>query len=231
MLIKEVIQRIQALYSKGVKSDDSRLSSRHIYSKLKSIRGRLLYEKVNKRQFIASINYQVLPCVELVKAPITECPCIPPLGCCIFKTKYPLPKPISGISGHIIKSVTSLDGNIVYSELTWQDKKYKQFDKYTSHKPDYFISGEYLYVTAKNDAEVIRIEILLEDPVEGYTYPMYCPDVNDSCESVFDKEFHLDNSMLDAAIELSVQELIAVFNQGIEDSSNNTKDNPEQNTK
>lgn len=65
MLIKEVIQRIQALYSKGVKSDDSRLSSRHIYSKLKSTRGRLLYEKVNKRQFIASINYQVLACVEL----------------------------------------------------------------------------------------------------------------------------------------------------------------------
>ena len=86
-------------------------------------------------------------------------------------------------------------------------------------------------MTAKNDAEVIRIEILLEDPVEGYTYPMYCPDVNDSCEPVFDKEFHLDNSMIDAAMELSVQELIAVFNQGIEDSSNNTKDNPEQNTK
>ncbi len=230
MTIKEIIQRIQALYSKGVKSDDSRLNSRHIYSKLKTIRGRLLYERVNKKQFIANINYQVLPCVELVVAPITECPCIPPLGCCIYKTKYPLPKPLSGMNGHIIKSVTSLDGNIVFSELTWQDKKYKQFDKYTSQKPDYFISGEYLYVTAKNDTEVIRIEILLEDPVEGYNYPMYCPTVDD-CLTVFDREFHLDNSMIDAAIELSVQELIAIFNQSQEDSSNNSKDNPEQTTK
>ncbi len=230
MTIKEIIQRIQALYSKGVKSDDSRLNSRHIYSKLKTIRGRLLYERVNKKQFIANINYQVLPCVELVVAPITECPCIPPLGCCIYKPKYPLPKPLSGMNGHFIKSVTSLDGNIVFSELTWQDKKYKQFDKYTSQKPDYFISGEYLYVTAKNDTEVIRIEILLEDPVEGYNYPMYCPTVDD-CLSVFDREFHLDNSMIDAAIELSVQELIAIFNQAQEDSSNNSKDNPEQTTK
>jgi len=230
MTIKEIIQRIQALYSKGVKSDDSRLNSRHIYSKLKTIRGRLLYERVNKRQFIANINYQVLPCVELVVAPITECPCIPPLGCCIYKTKYPLPKPLSGINGHIIKSVTSLDGNIVFSELTWQDKKYKQFDKYTSQKPDYFISGEYLYVTAKNDTEVIRIEILLEDPVDGYNYPMYCP-VESDCLSIFDREFHLDNSMIDSAIELSVQELIAIFNQSQEDSSNNSKDNPEQTTK
>jgi hypothetical protein len=230
MTIKEIIQRIQALYSKGVKSDDSRLNSRHIYSKLKTIRGRLLYERINKRQFIASINYQVLPCVELVIAPITECPCIPPLGCCIYKTKYPLPKPLSGMNGHIIRSVTSLDGNIVYSELTWQDKKYKQYDKYTSHKPDYFITGEYLYVTAKNDTEVIRIEILLEDPVDGYNYPMYCPTV-DNCLSVFDREFHLDNSMVDAVVELSVQELISIFNQAQEDSSNNSKDNPEQTTK
>jgi hypothetical protein len=230
MTIKEIIQRIQALYSKGVKSDDSRLNSRHIYSKLKTIRGRLLYERVNKRQFIASINYQVLPCVELVVAPITECPCIPPLGCCIYKTKYPLPKPLSGMNGHIIRSVTSLDGNIVYSELTWQDKKYKQYDKYTSTKPDYFITGEYLYVTAKNDTEVIRIEILLEDPIDGYNYPMYCPTVDD-CVSIFDKEFHLDNSMVDAVVELSVQELISIFNQAQEDSSNNSKDNPEQTTK
>ena len=230
MTIKEIIQRIQALYSKGVKSDDSRLNSRHIYSKLKTIRGRLLYERVNKRQFIASINYQVLPCVELVVAPITECPCIPPLGCCIYKTKYPLPKPLSGMNGHIIRSVTSLDGNIVYSELTWQDKKYKQYDKYTSTKPDYFITGEYLYVTAKNDTEVIRIEILLEDPIDGYNYPMYCPTVDD-CLSVFDREFHLDNSMVDAVVELSVQELISIFNQAQEDSSNNSKDNPEQTTK
>lgn len=231
MTIKEIIQRIQSLYSKGVQADDTRLSNRHIYNKLKTIRGRLLYEKINKRQFLASINYQVLPCVELVKAPITECPCIPPLGCCIYRTKYPLPKPISGIMNHIIKSVTSLDGNIVYSEITWQDKKYKQYDKYTSHKPDYFISGEYLYVTAKNDTEVIRIELILEDPVEGYSHPMYCPTVNDPCIPYYDREFHLDNSMVDAAIELAVQELIGVFNQGIEDSSNNTKDNPEQNTK
>ncbi len=230
MLIKEIIQRIQSLYSKGVQSDDKRLSSRHIYSKLKTIRGRLLYERINKKQFLSSINYQVLPCVELIKANIHECPCIPPLGCCIYRTKYPLPPPLSGMNGHIIKSVTSLDGNIVYSEISWQDKKYKQFDKYTATKPDFFISNEYLYITAKNDAEVIRIELILEDPLLGYAYPSYCPQT-DSCISVYDREFHLDNAMVDTAIELTVQELVGVFNQSQEDSSNNTKDNPEQTTK
>jgi hypothetical protein len=37
--------------------------------------------------------------------------------------------------------------------------------------------------------------------------------------------------MVDAVVELSVQELISIFNQAQEDSSNNSKDNPEQTTK
>lgn len=226
MKVIEAIQRVQSLYSKGVAADDRRLTNRHIYSKLKTVRARLLYEKITNKQFIASTNYQVLPCVELVKAPIHECPCIPPLGCCIYKTKYQLPTPVSGISGHIIRSVTSLDGNTVYSEITWQDKKYKQYDKYTSKKPDYFISNEYLYVTADNDAEVVRIEILLDDPVEGYNFPSYCPDAQDPCISIYDREFHLDNSMFDAMIQLTVSTLLTQFVSSVEDETNNAKDNP-----
>ena len=34
MKIKEIIQRVQSLYSKGVQSDDTRLSDRHIYNKM-----------------------------------------------------------------------------------------------------------------------------------------------------------------------------------------------------
>ena len=231
MKVIEAIQRVQSLYSKGVAADDRRLTNRHIYSKLKTVRARLLYEKVVKKQFIASTNYQVLPCVELIKAPIHECPCIPPLGCCIYRTKHQLPTPVSGISGHIIRSVTSLDGNIVFSEITWQDKKYKQFDKYTATKPDYFISNEYLYVTAKNETEVIRIEILLDDPVEGYHFPSYCPEAESPCISIYDREFHLDNSMFDAMIEITVQNLLQVFVAGVEDESNNSKDNLSQTNK
>jgi ABC-type antimicrobial peptide transport system permease subunit len=229
MKISEAIQRIQSLYSLGVQSDDSRLKSRHVYNKMKTIRGRLLYEKANKKQYIANSNYQILNCVELIKAEVHECPCIPPLGCCIYKTKHPLPAPLSSFNRHLIKSVTSLDGNIRYSEISWEDKKYKQYDKYTSTKPDYILTGNHLLVTGKNDVEVIRVELLLEDPLEGYNNPSYCNPEND-CISNYEREFHLDNSMFDALIELTAQELIQLFRPR-EDSSNNTKDTPEQETK
>ena len=41
MLVKELVQRIQSLYSKGVQSDDTRLSSPHIYNKLITVRSKL----------------------------------------------------------------------------------------------------------------------------------------------------------------------------------------------
>lgn len=230
MLNKDIIQRIQSLYSKGVQSDDKRLSSRHIFNKLQSMRNRLLYEKSNKNQFLSQTNYQVLPCVELELVPIHECPCIPCKGCQVYRTKYPLPQPVSGISKHLIRSVTTLDGKGIYNETSWENAKYQAYQKYTSSDPNFYITNGYLYITSKNEAEVIRIELLAEDITKVYSYPSYCP-TETSCESYLDKEFPLDGSMIDTLIEMSVQELLAVFNQGREDSSNNSKDNTEQETK
>ena len=53
MLIKEIVQRIQSLYSKGVQSDDSRLSDRHIYNKMITVRSKLISQQHNKKQKIS----------------------------------------------------------------------------------------------------------------------------------------------------------------------------------
>ena len=119
MKTEEIIQRVQSLYSKGVQSDNSRLSSRHIYSKLLTSRSKLLHQKLSKRQKISQFNYQTLPCVELIEAPKNECPCLPPVGCTILKSKYPLPKVLVSLNAHAIEYVTSVDGAISYDETTW----------------------------------------------------------------------------------------------------------------
>ena len=53
MTVGDLIQRVQSLYSKGVESDDSRLTRRHIYNKLLSVRSTLIFNKVI---FQVSIN-------------------------------------------------------------------------------------------------------------------------------------------------------------------------------
>jgi len=92
MLIKEIIQRIQSLYSKGVQSDDTRLTDRHIYNKMVTVRSKLVSQEAKKKQKINQWSYQTLSCVELIKAQPNECPCIAPPGCEILRSKYPIPK-------------------------------------------------------------------------------------------------------------------------------------------
>lgn len=236
MKIKEVIQRVQSLYSKGVQSDDSRLTNRHIYNKLITVRAKLLRQRKNKKQKLSQWNYQILPCVELIEASKSECPCMPEIGCRILRTKHKLPKPISGLSGHLIDSVTSIDGSIVYDETTFKEKKFKKGNKYTKSKIDYYIRNEYLYLTHRDGPEVISITGLFEDPVEVENFPNICdkdPDCKDcnNCTSPLDKEFPLDMDLIDTTVELSLNELIQVFNANMEDTTNNTKDNIVEQTK
>lgn len=233
MLISEIIQRIQSLYSKGVQSDDSRLTPRHIYNKMVTVRTKLISQKAKKKQKISQWNYQTIPCVELEKAPIHECPCLPPIGCDILKTKNPLPEPLTDLNKHLLQSVTSLDGSIIYSEVGWTEKKYKSSNKYTGKKPDYFIRNDYLYVTHKSGPKIITITGLFEDPIEVENYPSFCPGEDctdcDDCTSPLDKDFPIDVDLIDTLIEMSVNELIILFSKNIEDLTNNTQDNiPEQ---
>jgi hypothetical protein len=231
MTVGEIIQRIQFLYSKGVQSNDSRLTPRHIYNKMLSVRSKLISQEAKKKQRISQWNYQTIPCIELEIAPIHECPCLPPIGCKILKTKYPLPQPLTNLNNHLIQSVTSLDGNIVYSEIGWTEKKYKASNKYTADKPDYFIRNNYLYITHKNGPKIITVTGLFDDPLEAENYPSFCPDEDckgencNDCGSPLDKDFPIDNDLVDTLIEICINELVILFSKNVEDLTNNTQDN------
>lgn len=228
MILKEIIQRVQSLYSKGVQSDDSRLSDRHIYNKLLTTRAKLIIQKVNKRQMISQWDFQTIECIELEEAPSYECPCIPPYGCVILKTKLPLPKPLTGLmQGHMLQSVTSIEGSIIFSETTWKNKKYKKGNKYTGTKPDYFIRNNHLYLTTKVGPQVISVTGLFEDPIEVESYNNLCYSQNTDCTSPLEKEFPIELDMVDTLIELVVKELLSVFGAG-EDTTNNTVDNKKE---
>jgi hypothetical protein len=227
MITNEILQRIHSLYSKGVQSDDSRLSDRHIYNKVLTVRSKLISQEAKKTQKVNQWNYQTLPCVELIKAPIHECPCLPPIGCQILKSKYPIPKPLTDLNIHLFQSVTNLDGTIIYSEISWENKKYKKGNKYTAFKADFFIKSGHLYITCKSEPKVITITGLFQNPLEAFSYPSFCNedcvDCQD-CESPLDKEFPIDNDMLDTLIDICKVELLEQFSKFPEDKTNNSVD-------
>lgn len=232
MTIGEIIQRIQSLYSKGVQSDDTRLSSRHIFNKIVTIRSKLVSQELKKRQKVSQWTYQTLNCVELVKALPHECPCIPPVGCEIMRTKNPIPRPLTNYDSHIIQSVTSVDGTVIFSEMGWNEKKYRKGNKFTKHKPDFYIRNNYIYVTHEIGLKLISITGVFDNPLDVYNFPSLCPDCPTcNCTSPLDMEFPIDNDLIDTLIDMCVPELVQQFSQMVEDKTNNSADSPAENSK
>lgn len=231
MTIGEIVQRIQSLYPKGVNSDDSRLTNRHIYNKLLTVRARIISQEAKKKQRISQWNYQFIPCIELISIDKSECPCLPPTGCEILRSKYKLPKPLSGLSGNLIHSVTTVDKSTKIDEISINAINFQKGNKYTNKKLNYFIQNGYLYISTPTNLKTISLYGLFEDPVEVKLFSSLCKENCNDCKNCIkyqEEIFPVDNELIDAMIELSVNELIHIFNQSVEDRNNDSKDRLEK---
>lgn len=228
MKVIEIIQRIQSLYSKGVQSDDSRLSSRHIYNKLITVRARLVSQEAKKKQKTSRWNYQAIECIELIEVPEHNCPCIPVPGCIILRSKYKLPKPLQGLDSNLIESVTTIDRQTKINELNLSSFKYQRGNKYTKASLSYFIDNEYLYITTPTTIRIVRLVGLFDDPIKAKEFEGYCKsdckDCGKDCIDYTEVEFPIDADMIDTLIELSIKELIEIFSKGVQDTNNNSSE-------
>lgn len=237
MTIGEIVYRVQHLYSRGVPSDDSRLSPRHIYNKLISVRSRLVAQELNKRRVVSKWNFKTLPCVEMILVPPHECDCLPYVGCKVLRSKYKIPKPITSYSKSYITKVSSIDGRIEYFEKEPSKLKYVHASKYNKDKPYYYIQNGHLYTTHTKGPTVLTIEGLFEDSVEVDGFNSVCGKDgkgigdNSACQSILDKEFDVEADLIDAIVEVSINELVAQFSQMPEDRTNNSIDTQEKQSK
>lgn len=226
MKIIEAIQRVQSLYSHGVQSRDSRLTTRHIYSALMSARSTLIQQQLDKNQSVGQWAYQSLRCIELIPSNIHECPCVPSIGCTILRSKHKLPKTIIGLSAGIIRAVTSLDGKQRFDDTTFETAKYLKGNKYTGNKANVLIFNEYLFLTTKQYLKAVTGLGLFSDVIAAYMFPSICDEDCEDCLCVDPLEFNLpiDGRLETALIQIANEELIALFEQTEEDKSSNSSD-------
>lgn len=230
MKINELIQRIQSLYSKGVESDDSRLTNRHIYNKILSIRTRLISEdRINNRK-VSPWNQDTLSCVELESIPAYDCPCILPATCKrVLRSKHRIPKAIEGM----ITAINSVENSIKIDLVNKNSARYIGGNKYTGSKVNSFIEEDYLYVIKDTSIGVVQMRGVFEDPIQVDLFNALCDATCEdcNCDPVTDKEFSLEAGKVDRLIEMCVRELIEVFRSSLEDLSNDSKDSPIQQSK
>lgn len=201
MTVQQIIDRVWSNYEHGMPSNDSRLRPRYIYELLKSGRSTLVKRELKKRNTPSDWVYQSLKCVTMEKVPIQECPCIPPVGCNILRSKYKLPQPI--FMNNPLRSVTSLDGSVEYSPTTWDELKYSSSNTYTAGRPEYFVRDGYLYITDKKTDTTVFVSGVFHDPVEVGRFNNYC---EDECFSALDQEFPMPEDLIGPMIELSFRE-------------------------
>lgn len=218
MLNKQVFQRVQSAYSKGIQSASSRLSNRHIYAVLASNRATFLANEHKKGQRISEWAYQLLPCVEFEEIQLSHCNNA-------YKSKYRLPSPVMGRDKYLL-SITGIDGNLSFNENKWESAKYKSANKYTSDTPDFFIRDGYLYIINMIALTSLPVYGIFNDPVEAERF-INCNGISsaDDCKSNLDMEFPFEDDLLTGLIDKSVTELIVLFNQNREDITNNKVDN------
>ena len=235
MIIREIIQRVLSAYSKGVSSDDVRLTKRHIYNKLLTTRALLLSREVNKKRKLSAWNYSTLPCVEIVEITSNEeCPCIPDVGCSVYRSKHKLPKPIVSLSNHMIKGVYSTDAqrSIKFTEVSVNQSKYTKGGKYSSNNNKYMLHNGYIYIISKVAPIAVSIDLLVEDIMEAYNFVNYCNNNSVDCaDKILEKEFPIDGYLLEPLIQITIDELISGFSKSLQDSLNNSQDNAISNFK
>ena len=169
MTINEVISRISALYEKGASSDNSRLSSRHIYNKLVTSRATLLRRDFDKKRAASDWIYQSIDCLEMAPADNKICQCVDiPAGCSLLQSTVQLPKTIATAYGSEIAYVGNADGSKIYSSSDFVRNRYKSGNKYTSKQPDWFILERYLYVTIEDLTKYVSITAVFEDPLQVF---------------------------------------------------------------
>ena len=231
MLIKDVISRIKSLYNKGAASDDSRLSNRHVYSKIRSVRALLLKRQLEKKSTkVSPWNTQVISCLQMIPVDPSSCDCVVSDGCKLLRSKCKIPVPLNVDFGYgaVVENVSTIDGSVIFSPTTWAKKKYKSGNKYTASQSDYFIRENYIYITHNTLLERISLSGIFEDPylIDVFNANGDCTcqgsddPVVDPCVNPMYSEIAVDEWLIEPLIELSMKELIQIFSAMPEDKDN-----------
>jgi len=224
MLISEAINRVQSAYSKGMPSDDSRLSNRHIYSKLRSTRITIISQTVNKKQMISQWCYQPVV-VKMTSVSKLDCPELVSETCKVLKSTKPIPAIFTSINRHLIQSVTSLDGSKNYGETNWETIRHNQKGrKYANSLSEFYIKNGYLYVTEKQVQTMILLTACFNDPIAAKAYSDSCGKDSKVCSSYLDYDFAVDGKMEDVIIAITNDDLVEDFRRSSDDRKNNGVD-------
>lgn len=232
--IGQLVTRVQNEYSKGVASDDSRLSDRLIYATLVSMRAYLIQNKFEKKGYIAESNFMFLNCLSIMEVDSNaDCLCMPVKGCPTLRSTK-LPQLLSVGTENGIQAVYTSDGANKLTIGTRESTIYASGNKYTAKATRAFFENSYLYITGKNIPKVVKVKALPRDPLEFKNYNEMCNNCQEceaNCYDITTFNFPIDGDLEPALIDMTTKELLTKFAVAYEDQTNNSTDSLKEQSK
>lgn len=237
MKVGNFISDIQGYINSGLRSDEVNVSPRLIYNLMNSGRSALLKAKMDlqKNQNISNINYSTLPCVQMEKVSIADCPCIGESCKNILRSKYQLPKFLTSIFGESIEYVTTIDGFVKFNKSSLLEINQLDYYQYKVDTTDWFIEDRYLYVkpsTKYKHLQIVRIRAIFEDAIEVNKFKqLNCKSDEDIIKhnvvcNNYELDFNIDADLEEELRKLVITNIYKYHGVGINDDIiNSSNDN------
>lgn len=221
MTYGEIVSQVKSYLNKGIWSDDDRMSSRHIIKIALRKRARVLKQEQEKKTLKDRFSRQRIPCMETIEVSKHECDCLPIKMNCkkLRRTKDQVPTPIKDY----LYSVTTIDGNFVYSPTEFIDYKRHSRLQPLVDKPRYYVSNRYIYIT--DDKQLLSIEGVFEDPLAVSKVGCNVDDATAACINAEEQDFSLLPDLEDSVMLMTIEEIVKLSQYGKEDNLNNSKSN------
>jgi len=213
MQLKVIIEEIQSAYSRGLASNDSRLSSRYIYQKFLNARNRVLSQKKNKKKKISDWNYSEIE-VEMIPVNSIETQTLSHMSCTIYRSKEKIPSILTYENGYLLNWIRTLKGKEIPLKSR-KELRYSHANKYTSSVFMSFIENSYLYIPSSLSPKKVILRYIIENPLEHLLK---------ECISAKDVDFPIESNIKDSIIKLTVESILTTFSSSREDRINDGRE-------
>ena len=226
MKINEAISRLRVILKNGIASAGNTLSSRFLYSILKTLRTKRIRQKLDSYFYLSPFYYSTIECLPLELGKFNDCPCFTN-DCFILRSKYKIPKIMSTRNKLAIKSVTNLNGMII-SESTPTKEEYKKYTRTKKDELSYFIHNNYLFIKGSTTLKVISITAIFENPLDLASINACDPNGIQLDVCIYDptkEDFPIDEDLFDDVENMALEKLVKTMMKMPEDNENNAKNN------
>lgn len=231
MALRQIIDSIIAPIVGGISSDDTKLRPRLIYELMLPVRSSLLTNKLNKKQKLSEWTYQLLPCVDIEQVDASVCPCAPPSGCIVGRSKTKIPQPLTGLSFQALE-VYTLDLSSKFQYTSQRGLSLSKGNKYAKKDSvKYMVVNNYLYFYGPYIPKAVAVKIILNNPIEALPFLDNCDSLGgNSCVSPLDMDFPLDPDLVRVMTDLVSEKLKIGYNQAYNDNQHSQQQRHDRDT-